>query len=210
MSPERTDLTAPAEDPSEVTLSDAEADPGHEGRDGSNGSEETPPVESAVRLDATTQTAPSKGLRRVTQAERMGYLARRRATRFRAKKVRRLVRHIDPWSVLKLSLLFFVCVWVIFMIAGVMLWSVAVTSGTITNVENFVEELLALPEFQFDADLIFRRGALIGLIMVLASTGAVVLGAVIFNLISDLIGGVWITVIEEETARPSSGPPSAE
>ncbi|KAA0233377.1 MAG: hypothetical protein JJLCMIEE_02858 [Acidimicrobiales bacterium] len=202
MSPERTDLTAEAEEPSDVTVSAAEPDSGHEGREGSNGSEERPSVES-VQFDATVQTAPSKGLRRVTPTQRMGYLARRRATRFRAKKVRRLVRHIDPWSVLKLSLLFFICVWVIFMIAGVMLWSVAVTSGTITNVENFVEELLALPEFQFDADLLFRRGALIGLIMVLGSTGAVVLGAVIFNLISDLIGGVWITVIEEETARPS-------
>ena len=28
-------------------------------------------------------------------------------------------------------------------------------------------------------------------------------GAVVFNLISDIIGGVWISVIEEETARPA-------
>jgi len=26
----------------------------------------------------------------------------------------------------------------------------------------------------------------------------------VFNLVSDIIGGVWISVIEEETARPVS------
>jgi hypothetical protein len=38
--------------------------------------------------------------------------------------------------------------------------------------------------------------------MVLIATGFTVLATVLFNLISDLIGGVRITVIQEETARP--------
>jgi hypothetical protein len=39
--------------------------------------------------------------------------------------------------------------------------------------------------------------------MVIVMSGINVLGAVLFNLISDLVGGVRITVIEEETARPA-------
>jgi len=39
--------------------------------------------------------------------------------------------------------------------------------------------------------------------MVLIETGFTVLATVLFNLISDLIGGVRITVIQEETARPN-------
>jgi len=31
---------------------------------------------------------------------------------------------------------------------------------------------------------------------------ATVVSTLVFNLISDIIGGVWISVIEEETARP--------
>jgi hypothetical protein len=31
-----------------------------------------------------------------------------------------------------------------------------------------------------------------------------------FNLISDIIGGVWITVIEEETTRPVTGSQPSE
>lgn len=127
---------------------------------------------------------------------------RRTAGRLRARKVRRLVRHVEPWSVLKVSLLFYFCVWVILLIAGVILWSFAVGSGTIDNVENFVQELFALESFEFNADEIFRASAIGGLVLVVAGSGFTVLMAVLFNLISDVTGGVRFTVVEEETARP--------
>ena len=130
------------------------------------------------------------------------YRDRRTAGRLRARKVRRLVRHIEPWSVLKISLIFYFCLWIIFLIAGVILWSVAVGSGTIDNVENFLTEILALESFEFNADQIFRASALGGLVLVVAGSGFTVLVAVLFNLISDVTGGMRITVVEEETARP--------
>lgn len=127
---------------------------------------------------------------------------RRTAGRLRARKVRRLVRHVEPWSVLKVSLLFYFCLWIILLIAGVILWSFAVGSGTIDNVENFVTELFALESFEFNADEIFRASAIGGLVLVVAGSGFTVLMAVMFNLISDVTGGVRFTVVEEETARP--------
>ena len=130
------------------------------------------------------------------------FLERRIASRLRARRVRRLVRHIEPWSVLKMSLIFYFCLWVILLIAGVILWRFAVTSGTVEKVESFIEELFALETFTFNPDQIFRVSALGGLVMVVAGSGFTVLMAVLFNLISDLVGGVRMTVVEEETARP--------
>jgi hypothetical protein len=130
------------------------------------------------------------------------YRDRRTAGRLRARKVRRLVRHIEPWSVLKISLIFYFCLWIVFLIAGVILWSLAVGSGTIDNLENFIEKLLALDSFEFKGDQIFRASALGGLVLVVAGSGFTVLVAVLFNLISDVTGGMRITVVEEETARP--------
>lgn len=127
---------------------------------------------------------------------------RRVAGRLRARKVRRLVRHIEPWSVLKVSLIFYFCVWVILLIAGVLLWSFAVGAGTVDNLENFITELFALESFEFNADEIFRASAIGGLVLVVAGSGFTVLMAVLFNLISDVTGGVRFTVVEEETARP--------
>lgn len=126
---------------------------------------------------------------------------RRRRVRLQARKVRRIVRHIEPWSVLKVSFVFYLCLWVIFVLAGVMLWSVAVSSGTVESVESLVVSLFALEEFEIEANQIFRGYAFGGLVLVIAGIAFNVLLCVLFNLISDLIGGVRVTVIEEESAR---------
>ena len=62
--------------------------------------------------------------------------------------------------------------------------------------------MFALESFTFNADQIFRASAIGGLVLVVAGAGFTVLMAVLFNLISDLTGGVRFTVVEEETARP--------
>jgi hypothetical protein len=128
----------------------------------------------------------------------------RRPDRLQARKTHRLVRHIEPWSVLKISLIFFFCIWVILLTAAVLLWQVAKSSGVIDNVENFIEDIFALKEgsFAFEGGQMFRAYAVGGLVMVVAATGFTVLLAVLFNLISDLTGGVRVTVVEEESARP--------
>lgn len=122
--------------------------------------------------------------------------------RFEARKVRRLLRHVDPWSVLKLSLLLALCMWLISMIASIILWTVARNAGTIDSIEEFVNSSLSLQDWTLDGDFIFRQFGLISLLLSLGFAVAMVLAAMIFNLVSDIIGGVWISVIEEETARP--------
>jgi hypothetical protein len=126
----------------------------------------------------------------------------RQAARLRARKVHRIVRHVEPWSVLKISLVFYFCLWVTLLIAGAVLWQVALSSGLVDNVESFIQDIFVLKSFTFDAAQVFRAYAVAGLIMVIAATGFTVLMAVLFNLISDLMGGIRVTVIQEETARP--------
>ncbi len=153
-------------------------------------------------------TDPASGLAPTRQPVKVTPREYRRAVRLQARKVRRVIRHIEPWSVLKISLLFYMCLWVIVLLAGVMLWSIAVGSGTVDNTESFIEELFALQQFEFNASQIFRGFAVGGLVLVVAGTFFNVLLCVLFNLISDLTGGIRITVIEEETARqrPQSHP----
>ena len=129
-------------------------------------------------------------------------LQARTSRRLRARRVRRLVRHIEPWSVLKVSLILYFCAWVVMLFVGVTLWNLAVSSGLVADVENFVLELFALESFKINADQIFRIAAVGGLVLVLAGSALTVLAAVLFNLISDVTGGVRLTVVEEETARP--------
>ena len=136
-----------------------------------------------------------------------GLRAQRASRRLRARRVRRLVRHVEPWSVLKLALVFYFCLWVIMLVSGAILWRVAVSSGVIDNIEGFIESLFVLDNFKFNGDELFRAYAVGGLLMVIVATGFTVLATVLFNLISDLIGGVRVTVIQEETARPNDPRP---
>lgn len=119
----------------------------------------------------------------------------------RARKVHRIVRRVDPWSVLKLSLIFYLCVWVMVIIAVVLLWGVAVGSGAVASVENFIAEFLAFEEFSFNGDQLFQIFALGGLIGVFVATAVTAILSVLFNLIADLTGGIRFTVVEEESAR---------
>lgn len=153
----------------------------------------------AVTLAETSaQTSPAPVAAKLSPIDRI------QERRLRARKVRRLVRHIEPWSVLKVSLLFFFCIWVVAMVAGVLLWNAAVASGVIGDIENFTQELFALEEFALVGEEIFRATAIGGLVLSVAATGFAVLIAILLNLISDLTGGIRVTVVEEETARPIS------
>lgn len=131
---------------------------------------------------------------------RVGPLQRRRLGRLRARKVRRILRHVEVWSVLKVSIVFYFCLWLVLLVSGAMVWKVATQAGLIDNVENFLQES-GFDEVEFDGETMFRAWATGGFVMVFASTGFTVLMALLFNLISDLMGGVRFTVIELETIR---------
>lgn len=129
-----------------------------------------------------------------------------RRQRFEARKVRRLVRHVDPWSMLKLAVLVSLCMWLISMIAAVILWTVARSSGTVGSLESFVNSSLQLQDWKLDGEFLFRQFGLISLLFHLGLAASIVVATLVFNLISDIIGGVWISVIEEESARPVNDP----
>lgn len=120
-----------------------------------------------------------------------------------ARRVRRVLRRLDPWSVLKVSLIFYVCLYIVTMVAGVLLWNLAARADLISRLESFVEELGAFERWELEADVILQQSLLIGAILVVLFTGMTVLGAILFNLISDLVGGIRVVVIEEESARPA-------
>jgi len=147
--------------------------------------------------------APAPRPRRPRRPRRPSIFERRRRVRLQARRVRRIIRHIEVWSVLKVSILFYACLWAVFLIAGFMIWGVAESSGTVGKLETLITELFALDTFTFDGRQIFRGYALGGLVLAVAGSTLNVLMCLLFNLISDLTGGIRITMVEEETVRPT-------
>jgi Transmembrane domain of unknown function (DUF3566) len=113
------------------------------------------------------------------------------------RRVRRVVRRIDAWSVFKLSLLFYLCICLVLLIAGVILWNVASAFNVIHNVEKFIKSLFDLQTFKFQPSAILEASVLGSALLVVLGTGANVLAAVFYNLMADVIGGVQVIVLEE-------------
>jgi len=118
----------------------------------------------------------------------------------RVRRVTRVVRHVDPWSVFKIGLIFSLVGYVSLLTSGVLLWRVADATGTIDNVERWFLQF-GWETFEFDGGEIFHNAWIIGLFGVVATTGGLVLLATLFNLVSDIVGGIRVTVLEEEVVE---------
>lgn len=124
------------------------------------------------------------------------------SSRRRVRRVTRTIRDIDTWSVFKVGLVFHAALYVVVLVTGVLLWNVGSATGTIDNVEQFLESF-GWDSFTFKGAQMFQSFAVLGLFGIALGTGVWVLGAVVFNLITELVGGVRVTVLEEEVvARP--------
>ena len=119
------------------------------------------------------------------------------------RHVRRVIRKVDPWTVLRFSVLFYVSMLVVVLVAGTLLWLAASSVGAIDNVEKFIKELFALESFRISGVKLFTSSVVGGLVLVLLGTGMNVLMAVVYNLTADIVGGVEVTMLEEENAGAS-------
>ena len=115
----------------------------------------------------------------------------------RVRRVTRVIREIDPWSAFKVGLAFHLVVYFTVLIASVLLWSVASATGTIDNIERFLESF-GWESFQFNGVQLFFNTMFLGLFVVVLLTAIWVLCATVFNLITDLVGGIRVSVLEEE------------
>jgi hypothetical protein len=120
------------------------------------------------------------------------------------RRVTRVVRHVDPWSVFKVAAVFSAVAYAICLVAGVLLWNVAYATGTIDNIERGMEST-GWETFELNGGEIFHNAWIAGLFAAVGLTGLAVLVATLFNLITDLVGGLRFTVLEEEVIeRPPS------
>lgn len=153
---------------------------------------------------AHTQSPPAA---RKTVTPSSGLTQRVTFERSNLKRKTRTLRHIDPWSVFRVTLVFHFVLYLTLLLAGVLLWNVANATGTVDNVERFMESF-GWDTFQFHGGELFHQAWILGLFAVVGMTGVAVLGVTTFNLITDLVGGITMTVLEgpQEPEKVSKKP----
>jgi uncharacterized membrane protein len=114
------------------------------------------------------------------------------------------IRSLDLWSVLKVAICFYLCALIVMLVAAVMLWWVASAAGVVASVESFVGQLVNNKDFKLLSWEVLRATTLIGLVVVCLLTVVTVLAAAFYNLFSELLGGIEVTVVEQEELSDGS------
>jgi hypothetical protein len=114
----------------------------------------------------------------------------------RSRQARVIVRKVGPWSVLKISFLFYLCVMVVILGAMMILYGILGAIGVLDNFTDFLVELGFGDDFQIHGDWLFTRGLAIGLGLVVLWTLINVFIVLMYNLLSDIVGGIEVTLSE--------------
>jgi membrane protein required for beta-lactamase induction len=126
-----------------------------------------------------------------------------------ARRIRVQVRRINPWSVLKFSLIFYVCLLVVVLVGLVILYSILSSLGVIDKLEDLLTTIWSpgagdvatgpndpVTPFQISAGYLFRTMFLIGAVSTALWAAFTMFLALLYNLIADLVGGVEVTLVE--------------
>ncbi|BBY33700.1 hypothetical protein BST33_11760 [Mycolicibacter minnesotensis] len=110
------------------------------------------------------------------------------------------IRRIDPWSALKVSLLLSAAMFFVWMVAVAVLYVALGAMGVWSKLNSNVGDLLTNNSAAelVSAGSIFGGAALIGLVNVVVLTAMATLGVVIYNLCTDVVGGVEVTLADRD------------
>lgn len=110
------------------------------------------------------------------------------------------IRRIDPWSTLKVSLLLSVALFFVWMITVAFLYLVLGGMGVWAKLNSNVGDLLNNASGSsaelVSSGTIFGGAFLIGLVNIVLMTALATIGAFVYNLITDLIGGIEVTLAD--------------
>ena len=122
-----------------------------------------------------------------------------------ARKARLRVARLDPWSVMKVSLMFSIAVGIVLFVAVALLWSVIEASGALQTLQDTLNALLGNPDGSgtvqvsafIDRWRVLGFTAIVSGINVILLTALATLGAFLYNLSSSVLGGLEVTLAED-------------
>jgi Transmembrane domain of unknown function (DUF3566) len=156
------------------------------------------PIPRASQRKPAAEPAPDTSTTPVRTERRIQVTGRARGPVRASMQIRR----IDPWSTLKVSLVLSVALFFVWMIAVAFLYLVLGGMGVWSKLNSNVGDLLNNTSGS-TADLvssgtIFGGAVLIGLVNIVLLSAMATIGAFIYNLTTDLIGGVEVTLADRD------------
>jgi hypothetical protein len=118
------------------------------------------------------------------------------ASRERApvRRTRVVIRRVGPWSLFRFSLLFYFCIMVVIWLGLLILYQILGLVGVLQSATDLLNDFWT--GFRFHGWWIFSRLFAAGLVMVVFGAVVNLFVAFLYNLISDFVGGVEVTLAD--------------
>jgi hypothetical protein len=142
------------------------------------------------------------GAARVTEAVRAARATVSAAARG-PRRARLTVKRLDPWSVMKFSFFVSLVLFVVLMVATAVLYLALDAMGVFNSINDSLAEMVNAGSTSGDTFRVTAKGvlgtaALIGAVNVVLFTALATLAAFIYNVCSDLVGGIELTLSERD------------
>lgn len=119
-----------------------------------------------------------------------------RAPSRRSRRARVVVRKIDPWSVLKFSLVFYFCLLLIVLFALAVIFAILKAFRVVQGLEELLRSLEL--DVTISGGALFKWFFLVGMLGTVVWSAVTVFAAFLYNLIADVVGGIEVSLSEPE------------
>lgn len=113
------------------------------------------------------------------------------------RRARLIVTRVDPWSVMKTTAVFGCCLLVVIVVAVAALYGVLAAMGVFSTTEQTLKSALNV-HVPLSAVGVVGGAAVLGLVNVVLMTALATVGAFVYNVSADLVGGLELTLSEPE------------
>ncbi|MEN3361073.1 MAG: hypothetical protein V7637_5055 [Mycobacteriales bacterium] len=116
-----------------------------------------------------------------------------------ARRARLMVKQIDPWSTFKFSLVLAIAMFFVWLVAIGVLYGVLDGIGVFKKINDLSSELSGTNGQQLiTPGLVLGLAALVGAVNIVLTTALATIGAFVYNICSDLVGGIEVTLAERD------------
>jgi len=148
--------------------------------------------------------AAAVGAARVNEAVRAARSSVSSAASRGPRRARLNLKRIDPWSVMKFSFAVSLVLFIVVVVATAVLYLALDAMGVFESVNNSLTDLLSATggqeadSLKITAKGVILTSVLLGLVNVVLFTALATLGAFVYNVCADLVGGIELTLAERD------------
>ena len=121
---------------------------------------------------------------------------------YQPRQISLVVSRIDPWSVMKVSFLLSVALGIAMVLAGLLVWLLLNSMSVFSSVENFINDIDPTGSIASMIDYlrlprVMAMSTIIAVSNVILMTAFSTVGALIYNLVTSLVGGIRLALTDE-------------